>query len=70
MNENIQSTTDLLSLTEASRICGLSADHLRRLVEKGTLWGVKIGYSWVTSRQAIEEYNSQKHPRGRKPKAP
>lgn len=59
---------DLISISEASTLSGLSADHLRRLVEKKAIWGLKIGRIWVTTRQAVEEYSSQKHPRGRKPK--
>lgn len=60
--------TDLISLAEASEISGLSAAHIRKLVGKRILWGTKIGRVWVTSRQAIEDYTSQPHPTGPKPK--
>ena len=34
---------DLISLSEASKLSGLSNAHLRRLVESNTLWGKKKG---------------------------
>lgn len=59
---------NIISLGEASKLSGLSADHLRRLVEHGAFWGLKIGRNWVTTKQAIEEYMSTNRSRGRKPK--
>lgn len=59
---------DLIALQEAAQIAGLSADHLRRLVERGDLWGKKIGRNWVTSRQAILNYIAKDRQPGRKPK--
>ena len=60
--------SDLMSLSEASKITGLSADHLRRLVEHNQIWGIKIGRMWVTTQKTVEEYVNQKHPSGPKPK--
>ena len=59
---------DLISLKEAAQIGGLSADHLRRLVERGDLWGKKIGRNWVTSKHAIQNYLTKDRQPGRKPK--
>jgi hypothetical protein len=59
---------DLISLQEAAKIGGLSADHLRRLVEHGDLWGKKIGRNWITSKQAILNYLAKDRRPGRKPK--
>ena len=59
---------DLIALQEAAQISGLSADHLRRLVERGDLWGKKIGRNWITSRQAILNYMAKDRQPGRKPK--
>lgn len=59
--------SDLISLFEASKLSGLSADHLRRLVEQKRIWGVKIGRNWITSQKAVEEYIHVRHPRGPKP---
>lgn len=60
---------NLISLTEAAGICGLSPDHLRRLSEQGKLKAQKIGRNWVTTKQALTDYMDNKNPRGR-PKKP
>ena len=54
---------ELIPLSEAAKISGLSHDHLRRLAGSGELWATKIGRNWVTTRQAVGEYLAQ----GRKP---
>ena len=46
----------LISLAEAAEISGLSHDHLRRLVGRGVIWGVKIGRNWVTTEESVIEY--------------
>ncbi len=40
---SIPNPGDLIPLSEASRISGLSAGHLRLLVSTGQLWGKKWG---------------------------
>ena len=47
---------DLITLQEASVMCGLTQPHLALLVRRGLLWGKKIGRDWVTTRQAIDIY--------------
>ena len=47
---------DLIPLSEAAKLSGLSHDHLRRLIREKKLWGQKIGWSWVTTEQAVREY--------------
>ena len=59
---------ELIPLTDAADISGLSPDHLRRLVRNGDLWGMKIGRNWVTTQKAIEEYLAQDRKPGPKPK--
>jgi excisionase family DNA binding protein len=59
---------DLISLQEAAQLGGLSADHLRRLVERGELWGKKIGRNWVTTKEDILNYLAKNRKPGRKPK--
>jgi len=59
---------DLIPLSEASRISGLSAGHLRLLVSTGQLWGKKIGRNWLTTNQAIDQYVKEEHKTGPKPK--
>jgi hypothetical protein len=58
---------DLISLTVASQLSGLSTSHLRLLVSKGELWGTKIGRNWLTSKQAVLQYIGIGHKPGRKP---
>jgi len=69
-SDNIQpELADLISLSEATRISGLSQGHLSLLIRNGDLWGSKIGgRNWFTTKKAIEEYLGR-HPKpGPKPK--
>ncbi len=59
---------ELISLDQAARLSGLTADHLRRLVREGDLWGKKIGRNWVTTEQAVREYLARDRRPGPKPK--
>ena len=47
---------ELISLSEAAKLSGLSHDHLRRLAGKGELWAQKIGRNGVTTEAAVQEY--------------
>jgi excisionase family DNA binding protein len=58
---------ELISLEQAARLSGLTADHLRRLVRQGDLWGKKIGRNWVTAEQAVREYLARDRRPGPKP---
>jgi excisionase family DNA binding protein len=49
-------TSKLISLAEASRVSGLSASHLRKLVREGQIKGIKVGWSWLTTEEAVREY--------------
>jgi len=49
---------DLISLRQASKISGLTTNHLRLLLKKGLLSGRKIDNFWVTTEAAIREYQS------------
>ena len=59
---------ELISLQEAAKICGLTQPHLALLIRIGKLWGKKIGRDWVTSKQAINQYQSLDHKPGPKTK--
>lgn len=56
---------NLISLEEASLICGLSSAHLRRLMEKGLINGKKIGRDWITTKEFVMDYIKQKRRPGR-----
>ena len=56
---------DLISLQKAAKLSGLSSGHLRLLIRQGDLWGTKIGRNWVTTEQAVREYQTRARRRGR-----
>ncbi|MBN1315799.1 MAG: helix-turn-helix domain-containing protein [Anaerolineales bacterium] len=64
------SLDDLIPLGEAAELSGLSPNHLRLLVGRGDIWGVKIGRNWVTTIEAVQKYLSQDRKPGPKPKKP
>ena len=64
------SLDELISLREAAELSGLSAGHLRLLVSRGEMWGVKLGRNWVTTTKAVEEYLWQDRRPGPRPKKP
>ena len=59
---------ELISLRQASKLCGLSPNHLRLLVGKGTVWGIKIDTMWITTKYAVNAYLAQDRKTGPKPK--
>ena len=61
-------TSKLISVAEASRISGLSASHVRKLLRDGEIEGVKIGRDWSTTEEAIRQYLKQDRRPGPKPK--
>lgn len=62
------SLDELISLSDASLLSGLTASQLRLLVSRGIMWGRKLGRNWFTTEQAVRDYiNLGKKP-GPKPK--
>lgn len=61
-------SSKLISVTEASERCGLSASHVRKLVREGQIKGIKVGWSWLTTEEAVREYLKEQHRPGPKPK--
>ena len=60
---------DLLSVPDAARVLGLSADRVRAMAAHGQLSASKIGNRWLIDRRAVEERSAQPVPPGR-PLAP
>jgi hypothetical protein len=56
--------TRLISLAEASEIYGFSRVYLSELAKKGRLTAQKVGNSWVTTPQAVENYIATRQKRG------
>lgn len=50
---------DLISVREAAKIGGLTPRHVRLLLSKGTIWGVKLGRDWFTTEKVIINYIAQ-----------
>lgn len=47
---------ELISLSQASSLSGLTQPHLALLIRQKKLWGIKIGRNWVTTEKAVREY--------------
>ena len=59
---------ELLYLSEAAHISGLSASHLRLIVRTGEIWGKKVGRNWITTERAVNAYLARSHKPGPKSK--
>jgi len=69
-NSTQPSLDELISLREAAELSGLSTSHLRLLVSRGGMWGIKLGQNWFTTDQAVKEYVAQDRRPGPKPNNP
>lgn len=47
---------DMVTLREAAKLSGLSYSHLRLLARTEKLWAKKMGNTWLTTAQAVNEY--------------
>ncbi len=47
---------ELLSLSEASELSGIAAHTLTQQAKRGRLRARLIGHTWVTTREAVDEY--------------
>ena len=57
-----------LTTKQASERYGISAAHIRRLLEYATIRGVKAGHDWMLETASLEEYLADRPRPGRKPK--
>ena len=57
--------SDLLSLTDASALLGVSSERVRQLVVAGDLPGVRFGNAWAVSRESIDSRRQLSNRRGR-----
>ena len=62
------SLDELISLSEAAELSGLSPSHLRLLVSTKEMWGRKLGRNWFTTEAAVREYLTRGVKPGPKPK--
>jgi len=61
------SLDELISLSKAAEISGLTQPHLALLVRQRKLWGQKISRNWVTTENAVQEYLARDRKPGPKP---
>ena len=61
---------DLISLRQASKITGLTTNHLRLMISREKLWARKIDSFWVTTEEALTDYLENRDKPGRKPQKP
>jgi hypothetical protein len=54
----------LVSLVEAAEIYGFSSKYLGNLAKKGRLKAQKVGNSWVTTPNDVEDYIRSRQERG------
>jgi hypothetical protein len=59
---------ELISLSEAAKLSGLSPNHLRLLAGQGKIWCKKLGRNWFTTEKAVREYLALGIKPGPKPK--
>ena len=62
--------SDLIPLSKAAELSGLSQGHLSLLIRQSKLWGLKIGRNWVTTEKAVNEYLALDRRPGPKSKNP
>ncbi len=63
---NIGMIEGFLTTKQASAVSGISQAHIRRLLESGTVRGVKAGHDWLVRTDSMEHYMANRPKRGRK----
>jgi len=58
---------ELIPLSQAAELSGLSQPHLALLARRGELWATKVGRNWVTTKEAVREYLARDRRPGPKP---
>lgn len=58
---------ELISVSEAAAIAGMTRQHVGRLIREGKLRARKVGRAWVTTRAAVKEYLRDEHMRSKDP---
>ena len=59
-----QDKTRLISLAEAAELYGFDRYYLAKLAQRGRLRAQKVGNSWVTTPQDVEDYIASRQKRG------
>ena len=59
---------EYITVAQAARRFGLSTSHLRGLLRKAIIPGIKPGHDWLVKPSAVMEYVRQERRPGRKPR--
>ena len=65
---NVIMIEDFLTTNQAASRVKLTNHHIRRLLERGTIDGVKVGRDWLVSIQSIDFYMANRPKPGPKPR--
>jgi excisionase family DNA binding protein len=60
---------EYITVAQAARLAGLTTRHITRLLQRGTIPGVKPGRDWLVKPSAVMTYLEQERRPGRKPRA-
>lgn len=63
-DETNDDKTRMISLKEAAELYGFSKGYLNNLVKRGRLEAEKVGWMWVTTPEAMEEFIRSREDRG------
>ncbi|MCH7662896.1 MAG: hypothetical protein IH859_03390 [Chloroflexi bacterium] len=60
---------DLIPLSKAAKLSGLTVQHISLLIRQRKLWGDKMGGpNWFTTKEAVRKYLARDRKPGPKPK--
>ena len=57
---------EYITVAQASKLSGLSASQIARLLREGRIEGIKPGHDWLLKPSAVMEYLRQERKPGRK----
>jgi excisionase family DNA binding protein len=47
---------DYMTTEEAAAALGFHIDHIRRMLREGDLVGIKVGITWLVSKESVKQY--------------
>jgi excisionase family DNA binding protein len=59
---------EYITVAQASQQAGLTPRHIRWLLQRGIIPGIKPGHDWLVKPSAVMEYLRQERRPGRKPR--
>ena len=61
---------EYITALQAAKLSGLTDRHIRWLLERKIIDGIRPGHEWLVKPSAVMEYLKQDRRPGRKPKGP